>query len=80
MATLSWDDELAKLASLNVASCEFAHDCAVTEKYPYVGQNLGLLYDDEPRTLKDFILNRTNAFYNENVNATASLMETYIFE
>lgn len=43
MATIQWDDELAKLAELNIKKCIFAHDqCENTKMYKYVGQNIGI--------------------------------------
>lgn len=41
MATMKWDEELAKLASYNVKQCVMKHDaCRNTEKLKFVGQNL----------------------------------------
>ncbi|CAO1398850.1 unnamed protein product [Diamesa serratosioi] len=41
MATLTWDDELAYLATLNVLQCKMKHDnCRNTNQYKYAGQNL----------------------------------------
>uniref|UniRef100_A0A1I8NBD2 Venom allergen-1 n=1 Tax=Musca domestica TaxID=7370 RepID=A0A1I8NBD2_MUSDO len=41
MATMEWDDELAKLAELNVKQCEMEHDdCHNTQSFPVSGQNL----------------------------------------
>nr|QHO60649.1 antigen 5-related protein [Sergentomyia schwetzi] len=41
MPMLKWNDELAKLAELNVRTCKFEHDeCRATKICPYAGQNL----------------------------------------
>uniref|UniRef100_A0A1A9W9C0 SCP domain-containing protein n=1 Tax=Glossina brevipalpis TaxID=37001 RepID=A0A1A9W9C0_9MUSC len=46
MATMTWDDELAFLASYNVKQCDMKHDtCYPTEKFPHSGQNLALHSD-----------------------------------
>jgi hypothetical protein len=42
MATMIWNDELAKLAELNVMQCKMHHDqCRNTNQFKNVGQNLG---------------------------------------
>lgn len=42
MATMTWNDELAKLAELNVKQCKIMHDhCRNTDQLKFVGQNLG---------------------------------------
>ncbi|XP_005186248.1 antigen 5 like allergen Cul n 1-like [Musca domestica] len=41
MATMEWDDELAKVAAYNVLQCKMSHDkCRNTETFQYAGQNL----------------------------------------
>ncbi|KAH8276107.1 hypothetical protein KR044_002175, partial [Drosophila immigrans] len=41
MATVHWDDELARLAEYNVKQCKMEHDeCHNTKVYPNSGQNL----------------------------------------
>lgn len=41
MATMQWDEELAKLAVLNVKQCKMNHDlCHNTKKFPLSGQSL----------------------------------------
>ncbi|XP_016946324.1 antigen 5 like allergen Cul n 1 [Drosophila biarmipes] len=43
MATVKWDDDLAKVALLNAKTCLFRHDaCRNTERFPYSGQNIYL--------------------------------------
>jgi len=43
MATVKWDDDLAKVALLNAKTCLFRHDaCRNTERFPESGQNLYL--------------------------------------
>lgn len=42
MATMIWNDELAKLAELNVMQCKMHHDqCRNTNQFKHAGQNLG---------------------------------------
>ncbi|CRL03988.1 CLUMA_CG017107, isoform A [Clunio marinus] len=42
MARVTWNDQLAWLASLNVRSCQMAHDsCRNTPDFRWAGQNLG---------------------------------------
>ncbi|XP_023304693.2 venom allergen 5-like [Lucilia cuprina] len=42
---IRWDKELEKTAFLHSSYCTFAHDkCRNTIKYPFAGQNLGILY------------------------------------
>lgn len=44
LATMQWDDELAKLAVLNVMQCKMQHDpCRNTPKYRHSGQNIAWL-------------------------------------
>ncbi|KAH8281280.1 hypothetical protein KR018_007628, partial [Drosophila ironensis] len=44
MATMEWDENLAKLAELNVKRCELDHDvCHNTPAFRHSGQNMGLL-------------------------------------
>lgn len=44
MATMQWNDELAKLAELNVKQCKMRHDdCHNTESFPKAGQNLAAI-------------------------------------
>lgn len=41
MATIQWDDELARLATLNVMQCRMQHDeCRNTPRYRSSGQNI----------------------------------------
>ncbi|XP_061388378.1 antigen 5 like allergen Cul n 1-like [Musca vetustissima] len=41
MATMEWDDELARLAGYNARRCQMFHDqCRNTETFKYAGQNL----------------------------------------
>ncbi|XP_013105492.2 antigen 5 like allergen Cul n 1 [Stomoxys calcitrans] len=51
MATTQWDDELAKLAALNVRQCKMAHDkCRNTDTFHYAGQNLAYrTYSGSPK-------------------------------
>lgn len=45
MNMLKWDSELEYLASLNVATCRFAHDqCRNTNRFPFSGQNIGTIW------------------------------------
>ncbi|KAM7344407.1 uncharacterized protein ACRADG_011144 [Cochliomyia hominivorax] len=43
-AVITWDKELEKTAFLHTSYCNFAHDkCRNTVKYPFSGQNLGIM-------------------------------------
>ncbi|XP_041762912.1 antigen 5 like allergen Cul n 1-like [Anopheles merus] len=62
MTTMTWDDELAKLAKLNANRCVQKHDdCHNTAKHRYSGQNLNHIMttapsiDNIPQVIKDLI-------------------------
>jgi hypothetical protein len=78
MATMQWDDELAKLAELNVRRCIFEHDqCRNTAKYNHVGQNIGISglsnkFQDPTPTAVDLV----NTWYTQEVSqATPGLIK-----
>ncbi|XP_037033568.1 antigen 5 like allergen Cul n 1-like [Bradysia coprophila] len=49
MIEMSWDDELASFAEMNVKTCKMEHDkCMNTAVFKYAGQNLGLRYWTDP--------------------------------
>lgn len=54
MATMTWDNELAKLAVSNVKQCVMKHDsCHKTVLFPKAGQNLnsGKFFNTDVKTL-----------------------------
>ncbi|KAM7350405.1 antigen 5 like allergen Cul n 1-like [Cochliomyia hominivorax] len=78
MATIEWDDELAKLAELNVLQCTMKHDkCHNTDDFKYSGQNLGVStytgdVNDSAR-IKQFI----QMWYDEKENVSQSIINKY---
>lgn len=57
MATMQWDDEMAKLAELNVKQCKMAHDkCRNTDTFKLSAQNVALMgwYDFDNAKLIDW--------------------------
>lgn len=52
MGTMTWDDELAAMADLNIRRCTYGRDCHNTPNYPFSGQNLA----SKPQSISTFIL------------------------
>nr|QHO60650.1 antigen 5-related protein [Sergentomyia schwetzi] len=67
MPMLKWNDELAKLAELNVRTCNFEHDqCRATKACPYAGQNLGWMANSAHFPDENFIIkNLTREWFYE---------------
>lgn len=43
MATMVWNNELAKIAEYNVKQCQMRHDkCRNTKNFPHSGQNIAI--------------------------------------
>ncbi|XP_018802408.1 PREDICTED: venom allergen 3-like [Bactrocera latifrons] len=66
MATMQWDDELAKLAAFNVKQCQMKHDaCHNTKAFEYSGQNLAwITFYNTPNTMQ-LSLQSVDMWYNE---------------
>ncbi|KAL7742921.1 hypothetical protein ACLKA6_002069 [Drosophila palustris] len=80
MATVRWDDELAKLAAFNVIQCEMKHDqCRNTWTYKYSGQNLGrrALKGGSPLRASDFFQWVFNSWEDEGRDVTAGILAEY---
>ncbi|XP_031622207.1 antigen 5 like allergen Cul n 1-like [Contarinia nasturtii] len=79
MATLVWHDELAKLAEYNVRTCTFGHDeCRNTDKFPYAGQNLGILIKKKTfPTPEEMIKKITKGWFDEYADADKNIMKSY---
>ncbi|KAL5290423.1 Ag5r.2 family protein [Megaselia abdita] len=68
MATIQWDDELAKMAGLNVKTCNYGHDqCRNTNAFKFSGQNLAKnwWYGSSPN-VKDLVLQQIDSWFAEN--------------
>lgn len=60
MATMVWDDELAKIAALNVKTCKFEHDkCRNTDRYKTAGQNLASISQSKSSNDIKAVLNKS---------------------
>ncbi|XP_061397350.1 antigen 5 like allergen Cul n 1-like [Musca vetustissima] len=78
MATMKWNQELAKLAALNVRKCEMEHDeCFTTVKYKYAGQNLAWrsFVGDMKKT--ELISEAIDDWYAEVENASMDHIDAY---
>ncbi|CAO1409379.1 unnamed protein product [Diamesa hyperborea] len=79
MATLRWDDTLAKLAELNVKQCKMEHDsCHNTPKFIHSGQNLGFVWysgtpDPKPNAT---IASTVNFWFDEYKYANQGMLDT----
>ncbi|KAM7350298.1 antigen 5 like allergen Cul n 1-like [Cochliomyia hominivorax] len=78
MGTMEWDDELAKLAELNVLQCKMKHDkCHNTNDFKYSGQNLGVSgYNgdvNDSASIKKFI----QLWYDEKKDVKQSIINKY---
>ena len=51
MASMQWNAELSTLAKYNCQTCKYAHDaCHNTNTSPQSGQNIGIVFSDQPLT------------------------------
>lgn len=66
MATMQWDEELAKIAAYNVRQCKMAHDkCRNTNKFKYSGQNLAWMGFMGSTKDVDMLTKAVNMWYDE---------------
>ncbi|XP_055588385.1 antigen 5 like allergen Cul n 1-like [Uranotaenia lowii] len=73
MSTLSWDDELALVASYNGKHCAFEHDeCRATDTFKMAGQNLAIRSHssfgrgiEQYKNTKEVVVNMTQAWFDE---------------
>lgn len=77
MAKAVWNDELESLAELNTKKCLNAHDCHNTLEFKFSGQNLGIMSTTANCTIEEVIKERINAWYDENLYALSSDIETF---
>ncbi|XP_017091526.2 antigen 5 like allergen Cul n 1 [Drosophila bipectinata] len=74
MGTMDWDEELARLAELNVKSCQMEHDsCHNTQEFLQSGQNLfmvGYFGSGDPVTVQDILNEGFNEWTDEDVAVT----------
>ncbi|XP_034490890.1 antigen 5 like allergen Cul n 1 isoform X1 [Drosophila innubila] len=75
MATVSWDDELAKLAEYNVMQCAMKHDCSGTYKFKMAGQNLAKMgFLGSPSKINDFLESSIANWESEERNVNADIL------
>ncbi|KAL5290428.1 Ag5r.2 family protein [Megaselia abdita] len=68
MATMEWDDELAKMAAFNVKTCNYGHDqCRNTNTFRFSGQNLAKnwWYGSNPE-IEPLVLGQIDSWFDEN--------------
>ncbi|CAD7083425.1 unnamed protein product [Hermetia illucens] len=81
MATMQWDDELAKLAELNVKRCKMKHDkCRKTKRFPMAGQNLSKVWAGGWITAKGAIKSGINLWFKEYKHAKQSNLDKLRFK
>ncbi|XP_055371242.1 antigen 5 like allergen Cul n 1-like [Condylostylus longicornis] len=83
MATMSWDDELAYLASLNAKTCTFDHDkCYNTYRFRNTGQSLAGLWNakDRPLNMTKLISEAAAAWFEEHELIDMSYIDNFRIE
>ncbi|XP_023302468.2 antigen 5 like allergen Cul n 1-like [Lucilia cuprina] len=78
MATMEWDDELAKLAEYNVMQCKMNHDdCHNTEDFKYSGQNLGSIGFSDNKNDTEQITKSIKLWFEEKKDVDQSILDEY---
>lgn len=78
MATMQWDDELAKLAVLNVKQCVMKHDaCRNTDRFKWSGQNLAWRWGRPAPSAEASIVGGIDSWFNEYKDATQANLDKY---
>ncbi|XP_041781124.1 antigen 5 like allergen Cul n 1-like [Anopheles merus] len=78
MPTVTWDDELANLAEINVRSCRFEHDeCRSTYQYLHAGQNLAVGSYYLETDIFEIIHNLTGLWHREYLDTTQEVLDKY---
>ncbi|XP_011200657.2 antigen 5 like allergen Cul n 1 [Bactrocera dorsalis] len=78
MATMQWDDELAKLAAFNVKQCQMKHDsCRNTKTFKHSGQNLARRSFNSSPNITQLSLLSVDAWYNEIKDTKMEYMNAY---
>uniref|UniRef100_A0A1L8EAE5 AP-2 complex subunit sigma n=3 Tax=Muscinae TaxID=43910 RepID=A0A1L8EAE5_HAEIR len=75
---MKWDDELAKIASLNVRQCKMAHyKCRNTKTFQYSGQNLAWMGFIGSANDVDMLNNAVNMWYEEVKDSKIQYIKKY---
>uniref|UniRef100_A0A182QSK8 SCP domain-containing protein n=1 Tax=Anopheles farauti TaxID=69004 RepID=A0A182QSK8_9DIPT len=78
MPTVTWDDELANLAEINVRSCRFEHDeCRSTYQFLHAGQNLAVGSYYLETNIFEIVRNLTTLWHNEYADTTQEVLDRY---
>lgn len=79
MATMRWNSELAKLAVLNVKTCDFEHDkCRNTDDFKFAGQNLAMRGNSKKfPEIEEIIPDCIHSWYQEHEKASQSDIDKY---
>ncbi|XP_075154961.1 venom allergen-1-like [Haematobia irritans] len=77
MGTVSWDNELARLAEYNVRQCRMQHDCHATAVFPNSGQNLAWQGYFGNLNVRQQTATSLNAWYNEHQLANIDFIRRY---
>uniref|UniRef100_A0A1I8MCZ1 Venom allergen-1 n=1 Tax=Musca domestica TaxID=7370 RepID=A0A1I8MCZ1_MUSDO len=78
MATMEWDDELARIAGYNARQCQMFHDqCRNTESFKYAGQNLAWRTYRGSANYNDLFQKAFDMWYNEVKDVQMSYINSY---
>ncbi|XP_037938014.1 antigen 5 like allergen Cul n 1-like [Teleopsis dalmanni] len=79
MATVRWNNELAKLAVLNVKQCVMKHDqCRSTNSFKYAGQNLAnSAWYGTTKTVRSLAMQHIQMWFDEYKDASMSYINSY---
>ncbi|KAG4074792.1 hypothetical protein HA402_006431 [Bradysia odoriphaga] len=81
MAQMTWDDELANLAEMNVKTCKFGHNkCFKTDRFPLAGQNLYEIRSSSKfrwSSFTDAINYFMDRWFTEHINADMNVIDRY---
>ncbi|XP_059222296.1 antigen 5 like allergen Cul n 1-like [Stomoxys calcitrans] len=77
MGTMLWDNELARLAEMNVRQCRMEHDCHATIAFPIPGQNLAWQGFFGNLNAREQTANAINGWFNEHELANMDFIRSY---
>lgn len=78
MATMTWGEELARVAAFNVKQCKMKHDlCRSTTDYKYSGQNLAMYQTTGNVNLTKQIIHGIESWFDEYKNANMEQIRSY---
>ncbi|XP_058064259.1 antigen 5 like allergen Cul n 1-like isoform X1 [Anopheles bellator] len=81
MPTVTWDDELANLAEINIRSCKLEHDeCRSTARFLQAGQNLAIGSFYIEQNIFDIVNNLTMLWFSEYKDAVQEILDHYTTE